>query len=161
MSNDKLVHDEPATLSDSGVQNPPPQSRRRSRRRRPQEPTTPQILTRKASRKGAKDANPPLHTTDNKERNPKPRRGRRKTNGEETTQDTEEVLELLESTSAPLDSVAFQSGSSSVEIPLQDKASAPSTAESPKLANHDDDDGSKPLDHEEIQPSPSSNTTFE
>jgi hypothetical protein len=45
-------------------------------------------------------------------------------------------------------------------MPLQDKASAPSSAESPELANHADDDGPKPLDHDEIQPSPS-NTTFE
>ena len=161
MSVDKLVHDEPVALSNSGVQSAPPQSRRRGRRSRPQEPTTPQTLTRKASRKGVKDTNTPLHSTDNKERSPKPWRGRRKTNGEETTQDTEEVLELLESTSAPLDSVVFRSGSSSVEVPLQDEASAPGTAESPELANHDDDDGPKPLDHEEIQPSPSSNTTFE
>ena len=151
-SDDKLVHDEL-------VQSSSPRSRRRGRRSRPQEPTAPQTLTGKAGRKGAKETNTPIPTADNEERNPKPRRGRRKTNGEETTQDTEEVLELLESTSAPVDSVVFQSGSSSVEIPLQDKASAPSTAESSKLANHTDVDGPKLPDREEIQPSPS-NITF-
>jgi len=166
-SDDKLVHDgfsELANLANSGIQSAPPQSRRRGRRSRPQEPTAPHTLTGKAGRTGLRGRNVP--TTDNKERNPKPRRGRRKANGEETTQDSEEVLELLESTSAPLDSVVFQSGSSSVEILLQEKASAPSPAESTKLANHSDADADAdadspiPPNHEEIQPSPS-NTTFE
>jgi len=159
-SDDKVGHDELTTLADSGAQSAPPQSRRRGRRSRPQEPSAPQTLTGKAGRRGAKQTNTPLPTVDHKERNPKPRRGSRKTNGEETTQDTEEVLELLESISAPVESVVFRSGSSSLEIPLQDKASPPSTAESAKLANHTDADGPKPPDHEEIQPSPS-NTTFE
>jgi len=62
--------------------------------------------------------------------------------------------------------VVFQSGTSSVEIPLQDKTSAPTVAESTKLADLSDadadadDDDPIPLNHEEIQPSPS-NTTFE
>ncbi|KAH9043145.1 hypothetical protein EDB85DRAFT_1913785 [Lactarius pseudohatsudake] len=54
----------------------------------------------------------------------------------ETTQDTEEVLELLEPTSAPVDSVVFRSGSSGAEIPLQDKPSVPTEAGSTKSANH-------------------------
>lgn len=123
-------------------------------------------MTGKAGRTGLRGKKAQLPTADNKEQNPKPRRGRRRTNGEETTQDTEEVLELLESTSAPVESVVFQSGTSSVEIPLQDKTSAPTVAESTKLADLSDadadadDDDPIPLNHEEIQPSPS-NTTFE
>ncbi|KAI9466298.1 hypothetical protein BJY52DRAFT_1241145 [Lactarius psammicola] len=171
-SDDKLVHDglsELASLANLGIQSAPPQSRRRGRRSRPEEPTAPKTLISKAGRttgpRGRK-AKAPLPTAGDKERSPKLRRGRRRTNGEETTQDTEEVLELLESTSAPVDSVLFQSGTSSVEIPLQDKASAP-TAESTKSADHSDadadadaDDDPIPLNREEIQPSPS-NTTFE
>ncbi len=162
-------------MSNSGIQSAGPRSKGRGRRSRPQEATAPQTLSGKGSRTGLRNRNASALVVDKKEQNPKSRSGRRKTNGEETTQDTEEVLELLGSTSAPMDSVVFQSGTSSAENPLQDKASASITAEPSLLANADADadadadtdadadvngDDPIPLNHEEVQPSPS-NTTFE
>ncbi|KAH9001181.1 hypothetical protein EDB92DRAFT_1825230 [Lactarius akahatsu] len=155
--NDTLVHDGLASLANPDVQSAPPQSRKRGRPRRLQEPTAPQT---RAGRTGPRARKAPPPTADNKERNSRPRRGRRKTNGEDTTQDTEEVLELLESASAPVDSVVFRSGSSGAEIPLQDKPSIPTEAGSTKSANHTGADSPILPNHDEIRPSPF-NTTFE
>ncbi|KAH9050684.1 hypothetical protein EDB84DRAFT_1448354 [Lactarius hengduanensis] len=155
--NDTFVHDGLANLANPDVQSAPPQPRKRGRPRRLQEPTAPQT---KAGKTGPRGRKAPPPTADNKERNPRPRRGRRKTNGEETTQDTEEVLELLESASAPVDSVVFRSGSSGAEIPLQDKPSVPTEAGSTKSANHTGADSPITPNHDEIRPSPF-NTTFE
>ncbi|KAI0256791.1 hypothetical protein BJV78DRAFT_1166968 [Lactifluus subvellereus] len=115
----------------------------------PQEVAAPQTFGGKKSRGGLKGRNASLLTFSKKKGALQTIRRERAVKDDEALQDTDEVLELLESTSAPLDSVAFGSGSSSPKIPLQDKASMATTSEQRKLANNGEAEDRSLPDYEE------------
>jgi hypothetical protein len=127
-----------------------------------QELTTSQTLGGKKSRGGLKGRNASLLTFNKKKGTLETIRRDRSVKNDETLQDTDEVLELLESNSAPLDSVAFGSVSSSAEIPPQDEDSTATSSEKRKASNNGDvEDRSLPDYEEQSLPISPSNPTSE
>ena len=118
----------------------------------PQQAVAPRAFGGKKSRGGLKGRNASLLTFNKNKGTLETMRRERAVKDDEALQDTDEVLELLESTSAPLDSVAFGSNSSSPEIPLQDKVSIATTSKQRKLANNEAEDRSLPDYEEQSRP---------
>jgi hypothetical protein len=160
-SSNKLgnVKTQPLTLNpatDGTISSPYPGSHDRAVL--PRELTAPRSSGSKKSGGGLKGRNASLLTFSKKKGTLETIRGRT-VKDDEAQQDTDEVLELLESNSARLDSVAHGSGS---EIPLRDKDSTATTSEKEKLANNGDTEDHSLPDYEE-QPLPisPSNLPFE
>jgi hypothetical protein len=165
-SSRKLEHVKPPSstanlATDDTISSPPPPGPR-DEADLLQETTVPQTLGHKKSRRGLKGRNASLLTFSKKKGTLETIRRSRSVKDDDSPQDTDEVLEILESNGNPLDSVASGSGFSSAENLLQGKDSTATTSGKRRLANNGEVEARKPSDFDEqsLPISPSS-PTFE